>query len=186
MSGDGLHAHSANKAGAWHPLSEHLESVGRLSLAFAGPAPWSGEAALAGRLHDLGKYGERFQRRLLGQESGLDHWSSGAWLALTKYRAIAAALAIQGHHIGLQRGDNGSLAGLDPGKLVNHHPLGLRLSTADLERTLELACHDGLIFSSPSTRAISSWDKPTAAMLDVRLLFSCVVDADFLDTEAHY
>lgn len=186
MESDSFHAHSANRAGVWHPLSEHLESVGRLALAFAGPALWSGEAALAGRLHDLGKYGERFQRRLLGQESGLDHWSSGAWLALTKHRAIAAALAIQGHHIGLQRGDNGSLAGLDPGKLVNHHPLGLRLSTADLERALELACHDGLIFSSPSTRAISSWDKPTAAMLDVRLLFSCLVDADFLDTEAHF
>lgn len=186
MESDSFHAHSANRAGAWHPLSEHLESVGRLALAFAGSAPWSGEAALAGRLHDLGKYGERFQRRLLGQESGLDHWSSGAWLALTKHRAIAAALAIQGHHIGLQRGGNGSLAGLDPGKLVNHHPLGLRLSTADLERTLELACNEGLTFSSPSTRAISRWDKPTAAMLDVRLLFSCLVDADFLDTEAHF
>jgi len=32
----------------------------------------------------------------------LDHWSLGAWMALSEFGSVAAALAIQGHHIGLQ------------------------------------------------------------------------------------
>jgi hypothetical protein len=87
--------HSANDAGRWHPLREHLDAVGRLAGDFAGLARWAAEAMLAGRLHDLGKYADRFQARLHGKDSGLDHWSQGAWLALTEYRAVAAPLAIQ-------------------------------------------------------------------------------------------
>lgn len=41
-----------------------------------------GRGSLAGLLHDLGKYADRFQARLRGEDSGLDHWSQGAWLAL--------------------------------------------------------------------------------------------------------
>ncbi len=70
-------AHSANPAGHWHPLVEHLTAVANLSSAHACAAPWAVEAALAGLLHDLGKYGERFQGRLEGKDSGLDHWSRG-------------------------------------------------------------------------------------------------------------
>ncbi|WP_200331136.1 CRISPR-associated endonuclease Cas3'' [Thiocystis violacea] len=167
-------------------MHRHLESVGRLARTFAGPAPWCEEARLAGEQHDLGKYGDRFQRRLRGQDAGLDHWSMGAWLALKEHQAIAAALAIQGHHIGLQRGDPISLMCLDPEKLARRHPLGLALSDPDLDRLLARSRNDGLTFQSPPTTAVTSWNKAIAAMLDVRLLFSCLVDADFLDTEAHF
>lgn len=102
------YAHSANDIGNWHPLAVHLGSVAHLAKAFASESAWRDEAHLAGLLHDLGKYADRFQRRLHGEESGLDHWSQGASLALTN-RAIAAALAIQGHHVGLQRGDKDTL-----------------------------------------------------------------------------
>ena len=186
LNDDCFYAHSANRVGDWHRLSEHLKTVGRLTRAFAGYAPWREEAALAGEMHDLGKYGDRFKARLLGQDSGLDHWSMGGWLALKHYQAIAAALAIQGHHIGLQRGDRISLIGLDPGKLSHQHPLGLTLTDPDLDRLLARADADGLEFTPPPTKAVTSWNKAVAAMLDVRMLFSCLVDADFLDTEAHF
>ena len=186
MTDDCFYAHSANGAGAWHPLSEHLKSVGRQARAFAAAAPWRDEAGLAGDQHDLGKYGDRFQERLHGRDSGLDHWSLGAWLALTQHRTVGAALAIQGHHLGLQRGDQDGLRGLGPARLARQHPCGLALSDPDAARLLARAAADGLDFRSPAAKAVTSWEKAVAAMLDVRLLFSCLVDADFLDTEAHF
>jgi HD domain len=96
------YAHSKNAFGVRHRLADNLDAVSRLAEGFAKATCFREEARLAGLLHDLGKYGDRFQARLRGEEQGLNHWSQGAWLALTEHKAIVAALAIQGHHIGLQ------------------------------------------------------------------------------------
>lgn len=147
------------------------------------------EAALAGLLHDLGKYGDRFQSRLRGQDSGLDHWSQGAWLALLECKAIAAALAIQGHHVGLQRANTDALRRMSPQSLMQNHPFGLALSDSDYLRLKQRAETDGLLFQKPSEPVLAHKNgmaQAVAAMLDVRMLFSCLVDADFLDTEAHF
>ena len=183
------YAHSANPVGRWHLLKEHLTAVGKLAAIHGGVAPWADEAALAGLLHDLGKYADRFQARLEGKDSGLDHWSQGAWIALSKHRAIAAALAIQGHHVGLQRGNPSDLRGMEPRNLAVRHPFNLQLSDPDAEALVRCAQADGLQFDTPPATALSlqcSFAQAVAAMLDVRLLFSCLVDADFLDTEAHF
>lgn len=182
-------AHSDNAIGERHLLRTHLQSVATLASGFANTTPWADEANLAGLLHDLGKYADRFQARLRGEDSGLDHWSQGAWLALLKHRAKAAALAIQGHHIGLRRGDAPALKRLNPATLQPRTPDGLELSDPDPDKLERRALVDGLIFSMPVTTALprsNDMSRPVAAMLDVRLLFSCLVDADFLDTEAHF
>jgi CRISPR-associated helicase Cas3/CRISPR-associated endonuclease Cas3-HD len=178
-------AHSANEFGKWHPLAEHLASVSKLARAFMRGRNGDEEAALAGVLHDLGKYGDRFQDRLHGKDKGLDHWSQGASLALRQH-AVAAALAIEGHHIGLQRGSKDSLRRLLPGNLSAAVLPGLALSEPNVERLLSLAAKDGIEFAPPSSFALNSWAQAVSAMLDVRLLFSCLVDADFLDTESHF
>ena len=113
-------AHSANAAGHTHALKDHLACVSKLAQAFLEGFPGSEEAALAGLLHDLGKYGDRFQARLQGKDSGLDHWSQGAWLALMEHHAVAAALAIEGHHVGLQAGNADSLGRLAPLARICH------------------------------------------------------------------
>jgi len=65
-------AHSENDRGERDPLKVHLEGVAGRARRFA-EVFGSGEGAyLAGLLHDLGKYGELFQRRLEGKENGLD------------------------------------------------------------------------------------------------------------------
>jgi CRISPR-associated endonuclease/helicase Cas3 len=174
-------AHSENTVGHWHPLREHLAAVGKLAERHAATTPWAAEAHLAGLLHDLGKFGDLFQARLRGEASGLDHWSVGAQSALLQHRAVAAALAIEGHHIGLQAGSKDALRRLWPAQLQNRP-----LSDHDIDRLTERASQDGLVPSRPAAFALTDWEHDIAAMLDVRLLLSCLVDADFLDTEAHF
>lgn len=182
-------AHSANRADKWHPLAEHLVGVSQRAKEFSGAQPWADEAGLAGLLHDLGKYGDRFQARLQGKDQGLDHWSQGAWVALAEHRAIAAALAIQGHHVGLQRANTDALRRMNLQGLTQNHPFKLALSDADHMRLKQRAEADGLLFQTPEQTALplqNGMAHAIANMLDVRLLFSCLVDADFLDTEAHF
>src|SRR3990170_1697959 len=125
------YAHSKNKiAKRQHLLKDHLSSVGKLVHEFLPNSALVDEATLAGLLHDAGKYGDLFQARLKGEEHGIDHWSLGAWLALG-HRAIAATLAIQGHHIGLQHLNRNHLRALNPTQLETNHPLQLRLSEAN-------------------------------------------------------
>lgn len=176
-----LFAHSANSGGSWHLLREHLSAVGDLAESFfTRTTPWRSEARLAGLLHDLGKYGDLFQARLRGEESGLDHWSAGARLALEN-RAAAAALAIEGHHIGLQ-----SLSREALGRLPNPCLSGLRL-TAELPTLKERLVQDGIAISPPDqTQLGPNLQATVPSMLDVRLIFSALVDADYLDTEAHF
>lgn len=182
-------AHSANHADKWHPLAEHLVGVSQRAKEFSGAQPWVDEAGLAGLLHDLGKYGDRFQARLQGLDQGLDHWSQGAWVALAEHRAIAAALAIQGHHVGLQRANTDALRRMNLQSLTHNHPFGLDLSDADHMRLKHRAEAEGLLFHTPAQTALplqNGMAQAVANMLDVRLLFSCLVDADFLDTESHF
>lgn len=185
-------AHSANSVGRGHPLCVHLAAVARLARRAAADARWAGEAELAGRLHDLGKYGDLFQARLRGQETGLDHWSAGALVAVAdrSLAALAAALAIEGHHIGLQVASYAAVRRrLRIENLRANHPLRLRLTDSDFNRLRDRATAEGLVFAPPAARALDtsgSTAHAVAAMLDVRLLFSCLVDADFLDTEAHF
>lgn len=53
-------AHSGNDAGETHPLKVHLTCVSALARGFFDGQSAADEAALAGLLHDLGKYGDLF------------------------------------------------------------------------------------------------------------------------------
>ncbi len=170
-------------------LRDHLKSVADLAGRFA--APWGGEqeARIAGALHDAGKYGDLFQALLRGETSRVDHWSTGAYLALLLYEAagIDAALAIQGHHTGLMRGSLPELKGSliaaskpegDPARQWAGNP-----PEALLKRWREDAgIHLG---EFPGSRRDRHKGHALTQMLDVRMLFSALVDADWLSAEAH-
>jgi CRISPR-associated helicase Cas3/CRISPR-associated endonuclease Cas3-HD len=184
------YAHSARQRPDWEPLREHLHLVGERAAGYAAVFDAAEEARLAGLLHDLGKYSELFTRRLEAPHrvKGLDHWSLGAWVAIKELRlnGLAAALAIQGHHVGLQRADDDAFRELDPRRLRERHPLNLTLTESDASVLLDRFQADGLGLPVVQRSLFDRETLAAGAMLDVRMLFSALVDADFIETEAHF
>ena len=178
------YAHSAPTREGWEPLRDHLQDVADRAASFAYPFGLAKEARLAGLLHDLGKYSDLFTLRLQNEASGLDHWSAGAKAALDQCGAIASAvaLAIQGHHIGLQSA--GAIQELRSS--LRPTPRGLKLTHPDAAALFDLLKADGLSLPPLETPLYNPGHGRAAAMLDVRMLFSTLVDADCLETEAHF
>lgn len=178
--------------GTWvvHPLKEHLQSVGALAAEFAscfGNEDW---AYLAGLWHDLGKYSREFQSyiksasgylsdaHIEGGKGKVDHSTAGAIHAIEQMgdRGRIIAFPIAGHHAGLGDWQNPDLALGQVSVRVRKREL--------LDRVKYAKPPDDIITASLPT------SKPPAALssdslaLWIRMLFSCLVDADFLDTEA--
>jgi CRISPR-associated endonuclease/helicase Cas3 len=182
------YAHTEGAHGSWEPLREHLAEVATKAAQFALPFGSSDEAYNAGLLHDLGKYGDRFQQRLRGEAKGVDHWFAGAWKALHMRHGATVALAVQGHHIGLQRGDKDALRrlGSKPPKPSPSHLQLSHLAGSAIEAILSRFAQDELTLREPASPVMDDYAHAAAAMLDVRMLFSALVDADFLATERHF
>ncbi|MDD3717749.1 MAG: CRISPR-associated helicase Cas3' [Actinomycetota bacterium] len=191
-TGSAYLAHSVNIAGEVDTLRDHLKKVADRAAEYAEAFNAAPEAYLAGLLHDIGKYGDAFQRRLRGEVRGIDHWSLGAWIALMRYRAsgIAAALSIQGHHAGLKKASRDALKELDPARLSGNQSTDLVLSEKDVAVLFERIEGDGLELPPPEQIVDPIYKHSNGAkasgMLDVRMLFSALVDADFIETEAHF
>jgi CRISPR-associated endonuclease Cas3-HD len=171
-------------------MVQHLTWVADLAARNGRSFGAEEECRFAGILHDLGKYGTRFQARLYGTESHIDHWSAGAFeAAMAGRNGFAAALAIQGHHIGLQRGDGDSMAALHIASLLRRHPLGCKLSDDDHQAIQNRAQSEGFSWQAPA-QSCFDWGMremdPVGQMLAVRMLFSALVDADFIATERHF
>jgi CRISPR-associated endonuclease/helicase Cas3 len=177
-------AHTENPNGQSHLLRDHLREVGNLSSDFASQIdPSFNEAARwAGLLHDLGKYRDEFQEYLLGKRKGGEdthHAVYGAALAFQK-RWIAIAFAIAGHHAGLH--DVGDLKELIKNPAYNTSERLPQIVTRFEEEIRSLPTS----ISEPDfLRQISPANKLKLEFY-VRMIFSALVDADFLDTEAHY
>jgi CRISPR-associated endonuclease Cas3-HD len=138
-------------------------------------------------LHDLGKYADQFQRRLKDptHEPGRDHWTAGAVLLLKCYKhlGLMPALAVQGHHRGL-----GVLED-DQGAYLESLAQTMRdfLSVTEPNLNLLKGRFGGDGFSFPQVReGFRCLGHDADNMLDTRMLFSALVDADFIETEAHF
>lgn len=170
-------------------LIEHLQGVEKLAGEFASPFDAAEWARLAGRWHDLGKFSDEFQhyiRKASGFEAELvasapgrvDHSSAGALLGMECFGQLGLLLAyaLAGHHAGLPdwSAADGSVGALE-NRLQNGKQDGL-LAKVLLQAPQELP---NVAKPVPSSRiggieGLHLW---------IRMLFSCLVDADFLDTE---
>lgn len=163
-------AHIADD-GRVQTISEHLRGTGELAAGFAAPFGASDEARAAGLLHDIGKYSAAFQQRIRGSAVSVDHSTAGAQEARNR-RDLPAALAIAGHHGGMP--DCGNLNDAADDTTLQGR-LKRKLPTYD-EWQREIAPPS----AKPPAWALS--DSTTAAFY-TRMLYSCLVDADFQDTQ---
>lgn len=175
------HSTSSQDQSDWQPLSEHLLSVGRLARSHASVFQAQAMAEAIGLLHDLGKYTADFQRRICGEAVRVDHATHGAIVALKKYGQIGhlLAYAIAGHHAGLANGNDAGERTSLKDRLLGR---GLPPLLPEWEHEIELpATLGGLPFKQGGAGGAMF-----QASFLVRMLFSCLVDADYLDTEAFY
>ena len=209
---DAAHLRPTQGRVVFHPLPEHLRDVAALAAEFAAEFDSADWARFAGLWHDLGKYRSGFQRYLRqcndpnahieGRVRDVDktHSAAGALWAGEHLKTLAPkqcgpmarvfAYLIAGHHAGLSdwAGEN--------------VPLSLRLTGSDARRELadilDATIPAAILkpdVPAPSFATLKRFTEtrtphegeeppiPGRFALWVRMLYSCLVDADFLDTE---
>ena len=175
------YAHSRHDAppDQWEPLAAHALAVGNLAAEFAEGFGWGQAARAAGLLHDIGKASREFQAYIHGRGHSVDHSTMGARVVQNEYKEPLnrmLALCIAGHHAGL----------------ADAEPLERRLNPAnqipDAPGWKNQVTTPPFAMLRPSRpfRAPGATPEASAFMQAflVRMLFSCLVDADFLATEA--
>lgn len=189
-------AHSGKQSNFsdWHSLREHLSAVATLAgnrATIFGAHDW---AFLIGLLHDLGKYTNEFQARLHGDPTRADHATAGAKLVMqhitTLYgntecgRAMAKllAFAIAGHHAGLA---NGVEEGQGRSTLKQRLSLsfGKEIPALNAAWKQEITLPQTLKIPQIKTHSNPKKYINFHEIFLARMLFSCLIDADRIDTE---
>jgi CRISPR-associated endonuclease/helicase Cas3 len=175
-------AHSANGNGNWHDLSTHLQTVAQMACTFAKRFNAGQLGYWAGLWHDLGKFHPDFQAYLKNPQAarGPDHSSTGMVHASKFWDGLSFLVA--GHHAGLP-----SVTGLKT-RLSEKKSTPATLVALDTAQSVL----PEMMPSSPLTSLLIALDQLRGNQtrhnleLFLRMLFSALVDADFLDTEAHF
>jgi CRISPR-associated endonuclease/helicase Cas3 len=190
-----------DELGRRHGLRVHLESVAELAAQFSIDREAAAWARLAGIWHDLGKYRAGFQR-YIQQAADPDAHIEGRVAGTEKTHSAAGALWAQ-QYLRESLGPVGEVVGRVLSYVIAGHHAGLdnwhdglkvRLALQTTLREFE----DALAASPPGDILRPDTPAPDVARLPidkgseipgrfalwVRMLFSALVDADFLDTEA--
>ena len=188
-------AHSApDGSSANQPLDDHLRGVAKLAGNFANtfaPKQWG---HLAGLWHDIGKFSHAFQRYIRGGDGlnahmentpgRVDHSTAGALHAQTVFEKIdplagrILAYCIAGHHAGLADWHTSSGASLAR-RLAGNKPVTLDA----LVRAPQHLKDQPPPPMPPIQLAETPHERAFQAAFYTRMVMSCLVDADFLDTE---
>lgn len=176
-------AHKADD-GREEPISDHLRLVAEKAAGFAQPFGSADWAYNMGLLHDIGKYSDGFQRRIKEDGPRVDHSSVGAYVMNGSNHDIGPLLAygIAGHHSGLPNGD---YARDGRGSSTLRERLGRAAKTG--REPFQRAMAAGLDLNvSPEMPPIFDRLGEVGCFPEsfwARMMFSCLVDADYLATE---
>jgi CRISPR-associated endonuclease/helicase Cas3 len=177
------HSIQGRNRDAWQPLAAHLRQVSRLTSSQAGKFGAGRLGALIGLLHDLGKYAPAFQNYIDGRGNSPDHATAGAReiqaLASGNDRlaALIGAYCIAGHHAGLPNWS---------GERPLSDRLKKQLPPLDPAWQHELAPEANDLFPKGFKPHDDKDRRAFQLAMFGRMLFSCLVDADFRDTECFY
>ena len=177
-----LYAHTREGVGddKWELLHQHLSNVANHSGELAEKFGARELGRLNGMLHDHGKAKPTVQDYLRGgtQEP---HSVEGAKEAVERYPGPLGrmlAFCIAGHHAGLANG-------IDAGENRSTLDDRLKKTIPELDDIWEKEVELPDELSFPPLESTENFEGFQFAFL-IRMLFSCLVDADFLDTEAFY
>ena len=163
-------AHISEDGTRTQTVQEHLTGTAKLAGAFAAVFGAQDEAEYTAGTHDIGKYTADFQRRLHGGPP-VDHSTAGAQEALRQGN-VPAAFAIAGHHSGLPDGGHPRDTDQDSTLMGRARKKVADYSAWKQEITVGRAAPPAWIAADNLTSAFFT-----------RMLYSCLVDADFIDTE---
>ena len=166
-----------NENGKEQMLFEHLKNTAVLSGNFAdsfGAYEWG---YCCGILLDIGKYSIKFQERLHGKEEKVDHSTAGAkvcWEQKGAYQFLSYCIA--GHHAGLpdtggvsDTSAQGTMLGRLKKKLEDYQAFAQEIEIPKLKN---------LPF-----QPVKGENLDFCASMLIRMIYSCLVDADYIDTE---
>ncbi|MFH1079649.1 MAG: CRISPR-associated helicase Cas3' [Pseudomonadota bacterium] len=187
MGLDNIHAHTPSKDAPsyWHRLEEHLIETAKLAQEFAIPFGCGNSGFVLGIFHDLGKVNPAFQDYLKACVKGerhvrVPHSICGAsyfWKMLIRQNSRDAALAMcaLGHHGGL----NAEHSTITAGGQLDEWWSDVR--NRQLQREMQKALQ-GLPIKAPESLPNDDLRRE----FRLRMLFSALVDADYLNTENHF
>jgi CRISPR-associated endonuclease/helicase Cas3 len=178
-----LYAHTPNDKGNWHGLIDHLEKVANCAKQFADKFHAGDLAYWIGLWHDLGKCNPEFQDYLEACQRDERHGKvpHAIWGAALAYRLLRhnieddrwkeIALTIAGHHGGIDQ----------PGSLSQRLGEQTKNNQIIFQKVVEWAKK----LPSPPKVTLPELTR-TQRELFIRMVFSALVDADYLDTEKHF
>lgn len=157
--------------GKMQTVEEHLKGTAERSQKFAAAFSQEDRGYLIGYVHDAGKCSQAFQRRLLEDGPKVDHATAGA-LECAKINEMFSACCVIGHHGGLP--DYGNSRADLPGT-----PTFIGRLKNGMQQKIPPYQWDEKIQALPQPQFPDGFTQS----LWVRMLYSCLVDADYLDTE---
>ena len=159
----------------YQTVAEHLTDTAALCREFAADFGAGSDGELAGLTHDLGKCTDGFQKRLLENGPIVDHATAGALLCAQQGHIFTAA-CVAGHHGGLQDLGNTRVDQTDAPTFCG------RIKRGIVGHVFEHCGESCVTLPSGFRPSVPGHDKLQISFW-TRMLYFCLVDADFLDTE---
>lgn len=167
-----------NENGETQTILDHLQGTADRARDFASEFGCGDVGYLCGLMHDIGKYSEEFQKRIRDPKHSkkVDHSTAGAKeLRRISPNYIPLAMAVAGHHSGLLNGGQARLpqSGTFFGRLENDLP-----EYQEWRRDIVPTKASIPSFCTAGKHAVYTMS------FFIRMIYSCLVDGDYLDTEA--